>query len=203
MFAKAAMAGEAKTRLIPELGAIRAARLHLALVRQALETALAADVGTVRLWHTQQDTALNDLATKLGVQTCQQCTGDLGARMSHCFERLLAHASGVILVGSDCPSRKRQDFRDASAQLRSGCDAVLGPTEDGGYHLIALRSVQPALFAGIDWSTPLVMQQTRERMHALKLRWHELPMRWDIDRPEDLARLRADPQLTELTSSYT
>ena len=80
---------------------------------------------------------------------------------------------------------------------------MLGPTEDGGYHLIALRHVQAALFAGIDWSTPLVMQQTRERMRALKLRWHELPMRWDIDRPEDLARLRADPHIAELTSSYT
>jgi uncharacterized protein len=203
VFAKAALAGEAKTRLIPELGAVRAAGLHLALVRQALETALGADVGRVQLWYTQQGAALNDLAAKLGVQTREQCAGDLGARMSHCFDRLLAHASGVILVGSDCPSRSRQDFREASAQLRSGCDAVLGPTEDGGYHLIALRHVQAALFAGIDWSTPLVMQQTRERMRALRLRWHELPMRWDIDRPEDLARLRADPQFAELTSSYT
>ncbi len=203
MFAKAALAGEAKTRLIPELGAVGAAGLHLALVRQALETALAADVGRVELWYTRQDAALNDVAAKLGVHTRQQCTGDLGARMSHCFDRLLAHASGVILVGSDCPSRSRQDFREASVELRSGCNAVLGPTEDGGYHLIALRKVQAALFAGIDWSTPLVMQQTRERMRALRLRWHELPMRWDIDRPEDLARLRTDPQFAELTSSYT
>jgi glycosyltransferase A (GT-A) superfamily protein (DUF2064 family) len=71
---------------------------------------------------------------------------------------------------------------------------VVGPTEDGGYHLIALNRVLPPVFIDIDWSTPSVLQQTRARLRTLRLRWHELPLRWDVDRPEDLARLRADPR---------
>jgi rSAM/selenodomain-associated transferase 1 len=193
VFAKAAVPGAVKTRLSPQIGADGAARLHVALVRQALQTALAAQLGSVQLWSTAEDSALRDLAGRLDVDLRLQAGGDLGQRMSHTFAELLSRTSWVILVGSDCPSRGAQDFRDASVQLASGCDAVLGPTEDGGYHLIALNRVMPSVFTGIDWSTSSVLEQTRARLRALRVRWHELPLRWDVDRPEDLARLRADP----------
>jgi hypothetical protein len=200
VFAKAAAAGSVKTRLIPQLGAAGAARLHLALVRQALYTALAARVGRVQLWCDDADAGLAQLAMELEVELCLQCAGDLGERMAHTFRVLMPQASRVILVGSDCPSRSEQDFRDAGAQLARGSDAVLGPTEDGGYHLIGLQSVQPGLFIDIDWSTTRVMGQTRARLHAAALRWHELPMRWDVDRPADLARLLADPLYAHLSA---
>ena len=203
VFAKAPVAGRTKTRLIPLLGPGGAARLHCALLQQALETALAADIGSVLLWCTEDDPTLRDLAKMLRVPMRRQCAGDLGQRMAHAFADLLSRAASVILVGSDCPERSALDFREAGEHLASGCDAVLGPTEDGGYHLIGLRSVQPELFTGIDWSTPAVMEQTRRRMHALDLRWHELAMRWDVDRPEDLVRLRADPQLAQLARTRT
>ena len=34
------------------------------------------------------------------------------------------------------------------------------------------------------------MAQTRERLAALGWRWRELETLWDVDRPEDVARLR-------------
>ena len=200
VFAKAAIAGSVKTRLIGELGADGAARLHRALVRQALQTALAAGLGTVQLWCSDVDGALARIAAALEVEMQTQCAGDLGERMAHAFSVLLAQASRVILVGSDCPSRIEQDFRDACTLLARGCDAVLGPTEDRGYHLIALRSVHPELFVGVDWGTTRVIEQTRTRLRAAGLRWDELPVRWDIDRPADLARLLADPLYTQLAA---
>jgi len=42
------------------------------------------------------------------------------------------------------------------------------------------------------------MEQTRARLRAAALHWDELPMRWDIDRPADLARLLADPLYAQL-----
>jgi hypothetical protein len=45
----------------------------------------------------------------------------------------------------------------------------------------------------MEWSTERVMARTRERLASLGLRWLELPMRWDVDRPEDLERLQLDP----------
>jgi glycosyltransferase A (GT-A) superfamily protein (DUF2064 family) len=35
------------------------------------------------------------------------------------------------------------------------------------------------------------MAQTRARLAALGWRWRELPEVWDVDRPEDVARLGA------------
>jgi len=53
-----------------------------------------------------------------------------------------------------------------------------------------LRRVSPRLFEGVEWGGARVMSQTRERLVALGWRWRELPEVWDVDQPEDVARLR-------------
>ena len=53
-----------------------------------------------------------------------------------------------------------------------------------------LRRASPQLFAGIEWGSATVMRDTRERLEALGWRWRELRTLWDVDRPEDVARLR-------------
>jgi glycosyltransferase A (GT-A) superfamily protein (DUF2064 family) len=62
------------------------------------------------------------------------------------------------------------------------------PTEDGGYALIGMRQIQPALFQAIPWSTARVADLTRQACRAQKLSLYELPTRWDIDCAADLAR---------------
>ena len=52
VFARAPVAGEVKTRLVPLLGPADAAELHATLVRLAIATACNADVGPVSLWCT-------------------------------------------------------------------------------------------------------------------------------------------------------
>jgi glycosyltransferase A (GT-A) superfamily protein (DUF2064 family) len=68
-------------------------------------------------------------------------------------------------------------------------DAAFAPAEDGGYVLIALAKALP-VFAEMPWSTPQVMSRTRERLRSAGARWTELRTLWDVDRPEDLARLQ-------------
>ncbi len=97
-------------------------------------------------------------------------------------------------------SRTAEDFKRARDALDEGHDAVLGPAEDGGYHLIGLRRSEPRLFEGIAWSTDRVLTQTRMRLSALALSWDELPVRWDLDRPEDYERLLADAELGALAA---
>jgi glycosyltransferase A (GT-A) superfamily protein (DUF2064 family) len=41
------------------------------------------------------------------------------------------------------------------------------------------------------WSTPQVMDETRRRLRHAKLTWQEPVTLWDVDRPEDLGRLRS------------
>ncbi len=72
--------------------------------------------------------------------------------------------------------------------LAEGGDAVIGPAEDGGYALIGLSRLVPELFDGVDWGGPGVMRVTRSRIERLGWRYSELPVLWDVDRPEDLSR---------------
>lgn len=174
VFAREPRAGHVKTRLIPLLGAVGAARLHARLTVRTLATARAARLGRVGLWSTRR-----------------QRGADLGERMRHACERALRRSARVILLGTDCPVLRAADLRRAARWLAGGADAVFAPAEDGGYALIALRRVSPALFADLPWGGAHVMARTRERLARLGWRWRELPEVWDIDRPEDVARLRA------------
>ena len=95
-----------------------------------------------------------------------------------------------LIIGTDCPALATDHLREAAQALRDGHDAVVIPAEDGGYVLIGLRRPAPALFSDMIWSTSEVMEETRRRIAALGLAWQELPPLWDVDRPQDLPRLR-------------
>ena len=110
--------------------------------------------------------------------------------MYRAFARCLRSHDHVILIGSDCPALGPPDLRTAARALRAGADAVLSPAEDGGYALIGLRRVARRLFEGIEWGGPEVLAQTRRRLARLRWRCKELRTLWDVDRPEDVARLR-------------
>ncbi len=188
--AKAPQAGYAKTRLIPALGAAAAARLHRELTLRTLRTALDAGVGPLTLW-CAPDTGhrfFRALHRRCGLDLRRQPEVDLGRRMAHAF----AEAGGpLLLIGTDCPGLSAEHLRVAARALRSGEDAVFITTEDGGYFLVGLRRARPELFEGIEWSTPSVMQQTRDRMTAPGLRWREVARLWDVDRAEDVIRWEA------------
>lgn len=189
VLAKAPVAGLAKTRLIPALGAAGAAQLHRQLLRRTL--AVAAESGLpVQLWCAPdaQHPFFRAVARCMGLRCQVQPEGDIGQRMQAVFAAQPAGRS-LLLVGSDCPVLTAAHLQEAAQRLQSGDEAVFTPAEDGGYVLVGLQRPQPALFEGVAWSTAAVMTQTRQRLAALGLRHSEMPMLWDVDRPEDLARL--------------
>lgn len=190
IMAKAPVAGLAKTRLIPALGAAGAARLQRLLTLRTLRTAQQAQLGSVSLWCApdSQHRFFRVLQQRCGVPCHAQATADLGQRM---VQALTANAleRPCILVGTDCPALTPQHLKDAAAALTSGQDAVFIPVEDGGYVLVGLRRALPSIFADMVWSTPRVMQQTRARLRAANATWSETAVLWDVDVPTDLTRL--------------
>lgn len=192
VLAKAPIPGLAKTRLIPALGAQGAAQLQRRLTRQAVRTALDAGLGPVTLWCAPdaRHRLFRSLHQVLGVPCLVQASGDLGERMHTAF-RLHAASEPVLLIGTDCPPLAPQHLRDAARALLDGHEAVFLPAEDGGYVLVGLRSPQPALFRDMRWSTPSVMEDTRQRAPAARVAWCELETLWDLDVPADLERLSA------------
>jgi hypothetical protein len=193
VFARAPTPGQAKTRLIPRLGAEGAARLQRQLTDAALARASAVPGARVTLWTTgaSDDADSRAAAGAHGATVRTQLGADLGARMAHAFADTLDGRHPMLLIGTDCPAQTVDDLRDALAALRGGADAVVQPAEDGGYVLIGMKETQPALFTGIAWGTDSVLATTRMRATERGIRLAELPACWDLDRSEDLDRALA------------
>ncbi len=194
VFAKAPVPGQVKTRLIPSLGPSGAASLHEQLVTRILSIAVDAQVGSVDLWCTpsSRHPFFRRCRRKFRVSLFDQAAGDLGFRMAHAFRETLRSASAAVLIGTDCPSLTSDELRASAEVLRKGVDAVIGPAEDGGYVLIGLRRYAPELFKEISWGTDSVLRQTQERLVGLGWKWRRLSEQWDVDRPEDVVRLKRE-----------
>lgn len=190
VMAKAPLAGYAKTRLIPALGAAGAAALAERMIEHAVGHACAAALGDVTLSCAPGvgHALFERLAAAHGVRLVPQGDGDLGARMARALESALLTHERALLVGTDAPAVDAPMLRLAAARLLDH-DAVFIPALDGGYVAVGLRRPAPGLFSGMVWSTTRVMHDTRERLRLERLRHAELAPVADIDVPADLARL--------------
>lgn len=197
IFAKAPIPGKVKTRLIPVMGEECASTLYKKMAVYCLTEGVGSGIGPVELWcaPSSDHPFFIDCVRRFHVTIHNQPDGDLGQRMSHAFSEMLKRTSYAILMGSDCPSLNREDIRLAKTALKKGNDAVIVPSEDGGYVLLGLRQSAEELFSGISWGTELVLEETRSSLRRLGWRWQELPKRWDVDRPEDLERLAREIKL--------
>lgn len=173
VLARAPVPGRVKSRLVPRLGEWRAARLHARLTAHALRTAAAAGCGPVEL----HDTA-------------RQRGADLGARMQHALSRALRRHRAAILIGADCPALLPVHLQRAARLLAGACEVVLAPAEDGGYVLIGAKRLPAHAFSGIAWGSSTVYETTVRKLSQAGCRWRALPTLWDVDRPEDLERIR-------------
>jgi rSAM/selenodomain-associated transferase 2/rSAM/selenodomain-associated transferase 1 len=195
IFAKPPLPGLVKTRLAATIGNDAAAAVYRDLLLRTLAIAASARragiVRDVELW-VVPDAEPGPLATwgeQLGIALRTQQGADLGERMRNALQASLAAGSPALLIGTDVPGLDIAYIARAAAALQAN-DAVIGPAEDGGYVLIGLaRSVEA--FEGVRWSTPDVMTQTRAKLAAAGVRWTELPVLWDLDTQEDLARWQA------------
>ena len=211
-FTKAPRPGEVKTRLAKDTGAARAAALHAAFV-ETLSHMLERAADTLRQRHPGSHTSLllaradllphplfdedilirrTDGATRPLWGQLSQRGGDLGARLQNALldvEQL--HGDGkVIIIVSDSPTLSEERIIEA-VELLDSMDVVLGPSFDGGYYLIGLRSVKYAgVFEQISWSSSAVLGQTLERCHEHALKVALLQFWYDVDTVEDLAMLR-------------
>jgi len=192
VFCKPPIPGQAKTRLIPALGAEGASYLHAELARATVARAVRSALAPVELWASAapEHAFFQHLRADFECALLTQHGDDLGARLAHALETTLADADFAVLIGTDCPALDEHYLAEACAALANGVDAVLGPAEDGGYVLIGLRRSDPAVFSGVAWGTSAVLKQTRQQLAGLAWSVIELDTLWDIDRPEDLERLR-------------
>lgn len=192
VFAKAPIAGQAKTRLAPALGTEGAAALAARMLRHTLAQVVQAGVGPVELCGAPDAAhpALVGAAAASGVALTAQGDGDLGQRMHRAFTRTLMRHGRALLIGTDAPALDARMLRDAAARLLDHA-AVFVPALDGGYALVGLQQADERWFGQMTWSTSFVMDETRRRLRVAGVRWAELPPVADIDEPQDLVHLPA------------
>jgi uncharacterized protein len=185
--------GLAKTRLIPALGPEVAAGVYRLLAEAGIDATRPEAGEYERLLCFSPADAEGKIRGWLpGEATWPQPEGDLGHRMTEAMvEGFRRGAERVAILGTDVPSVSHHTVRAAFRGLDSA-DLVLGPAQDGGYYLLAVKQSRPQLFSGMAWSTPEVLTATRARAEALGLCTHLLEAINDVDVMDDLAAGWAD-----------
>jgi hypothetical protein len=193
IFAKPPFPGLVKTRLIPDIGADKAARVYRYCLEYTLEVARESGLE----FHLYLSEIYDDELLQNEEYSVQKGS-DLGTRMFNATRDLLATSTdGAIIIGSDCLDIAPGHLLQAARELADH-ELVLLPAFDGGYALIGCTNVDPELFRDISWSSDQVLTQTLSRAEKLDYRVSLLETVRDIDTLQDLEEY---PELLALIAS--
>jgi uncharacterized protein len=185
--------GMIKTRLASRLGAAATLELYQAFVTDLAQRFAGGDCD-LHWAYTPAATDFDRCVATLAEldaslwRSFPQQGAELAARLQHAFYTTSArHFQKTIVIASDAPHISQAIISQAQQALHSA-DIVLGPAEDGGYYLIAMREPHD-VFRGIPMSTQHVLQMTVEKARVQGLSVHLLEPLFDVDELPDLVRL--------------
>lgn len=206
IMAKVPSPGQVKTRLCPPLTPPQAAALARAFVFDKIAQVRTLTDARPALAYTPAsgDDYFGEVAPDFTL--IAQQGPDLSARLIHTVEYFLGLGdTGVMAIDSDTPTLPTAYLQQAITLLaQPEVDVVLGPSEDGGYYLIGMRTLHRELFEAMPWSTAEVFPETMRRATALGLHVAQLPVWFDVDTPAELTRLRTALAAGEsATAPYT
>jgi rSAM/selenodomain-associated transferase 1 len=186
-------AGKTKTRLARSLGTEQTARLYRAFLCDLANRFAVQELDLI--WtYTPPDIDyarfLRELAPAHSehMQYFPQSGEDFAARLLHAFQWPFEHGyRNMVIIGSDSPHISATIIEKALDALEEA-DVALGPAEDGGYYLIAMRKPYD-VFSGIPMSTSEVLEMTIALAQHQGLTVKLLDTLFDVDEMPDLVRL--------------
>lgn len=171
------VAGRTKTRLMPDFSPEDCKRIHEDFLQRYIREIAKLQTKDVYIYYTTDGplSVLQDLLPDW-LQYRPQVGADLGERMIAVVENFararptapsaaageVAPTDKLLFLGIDSPEIDAARLRAVERGLDE-TDIVIGPSFDGGYHLIGLRISRfvPALFQlGADWGGPDVYAKT-------------------------------------------
>jgi uncharacterized protein len=196
--AKRPAAGKTKTRLCPPLSGGQAATLYECFLRDTLaiirEAAAQLPLDPIIVYQTDSQAEDDAYFAQLAPDFAR--FAQVGNNLSERLHNATSHALTALgyqqaaIMNSDGPTLPAANLVAAFTSL-DDAEVSLGPTDDGGYYLIALKQPAPNLFLPIQMSTPTVAAETLAQAAAANLKVALLPTSTDIDYIADLQRLAA------------
>ena len=208
MFARLPELGSVKTRLAESIGDAKTLAIYEAMLHELL-----AHIGTSAngteieiAWAPTPNANRETLSRAFGDHVLAMQTGaTLGDRLAMAFsERFFFHRTmKIIAIGVDDPSLTREVIDHAFALLDS-VEWVVGPAQDGGYYLVGCRAAafRSEIFTTIEWGTASVFSTTMARIREWENTVAVLPMRYDIDRIEDVERYAKEHPESSVALSF-
>lgn len=180
--------GKTKTRLMEVLSPEECAMLHECFLKDIFAALELLDDVDIYVSHTTEgDIDILKTIVPRGIEFLPQKGEKLGERMHNAISEVLQREySRVILIGSDIPGLQPCDISEAFETLEES-DIVLGPTLDGGYYLVGMKSPSAQIFDdSLKWGNKTVLEGTLDIANKLGLETGLAAKYRDIDTRDDL-----------------
>lgn len=189
VIAKEPVPGRVKTRLTPPFTPLEAA----GLAEAALADTLAAVAGTTVARRVLALDGTSGPWLPPGFDVIGQRGAGLDERIAWALcDARVTMPLPVVLIGMDTP-QVTPDLLAAAAEplVSRTADATFGMAEDGGFWLLGLREVDPALILGVPMSQPDTGSRQLARLEQAGLRIRMLPELTDVDTVSEAERIAA------------
>lgn len=182
VFVRTPELGKVKTRLAKSIGDVSALTIYKLLLKHT-ETVLH-DLSFDKVVYYSEKVEENDFWEARLFEKKRQKGADLGKRMQHAFETAFEQGyQKVLIIGSDLFDLKSIHITTAFDALENH-DLTIGPSLDGGYYLLGMKELYPAVFKNKKWGTDSILENTLKDLQQQNVKLLEALN--DIDTFEDL-----------------
>ena len=182
VFVRTPELGKVKTRLAKSIGDVSALTIYKLLLKHT-ETVLH-DLSFDKVVYYSEKVEENDFWEARLFEKKLQKGADLGERMQHAFETAFEKGyQKVLIIGSDLFDLKSIHITTAFEALENH-DLTIGPSLDGGYYLLGMKELYPAVFKNKKWGTDSILENTLKDLQQQNVKLLEALN--DIDTFEDL-----------------
>ncbi len=196
IFVKNPQLGRAKTRLAATIGEVAALEAYKRLLKRTAE--ITAPLNIEKVVYYDQFVDREDLWSNNLYHKDLQIEGNLGEKMKDAFDKAFEKGyQRICIIGSDCYDLTTELLHLAFDNL-SNKDAVIGPSEDGGYYLLGLSKPCSALFENKQWSTDSVCADTEADLKNANFSYEKIELLSDVDTEKDLGEWADDLVKTKL-----
>ena len=195
--------GHCKTRLSKDIGKKNALHIQIMMLQHTISVAKSLFEKNI----IDISIAISGIGSNRSKRWCKnlgikdfnlQGKGSLGERMKRQIilyqkKNSLTKDRPLIFIGTDLPTLCHIDLLDTICKLKSS-EIVIGPSNDGGYWLIAFSSTMLSHdlfhpFIDIQWSTSNVLQKTIDNLNKINLKVDYLNNKIDVDNIHDLVKV--------------